>query len=145
MIRPAKVAHAAVLATIHHAAFAHGDAWSSAVIGLQLGLHGAFGLLDERGGMLLARVVADEAEILTLAVMPEARRQGIATALLDAARQRASLDGACRMFLEVGVGNDAARGLYAGQGFVEVGRRRGYYRDGSDALVLRVALNPGAA
>jgi ribosomal-protein-alanine N-acetyltransferase len=146
VIRRATLAHAAVLAAIHGAAFADGDSWSANVIGLQLGLLGAFGLLDERGGMLLARVVADEADILTLAVAPNVRRRGIATALLQAAGHRACRDGARCLFLEVGVANGEAQTLYAGLGFVEVGRRHRYYRDGSDALVLRLPLEPvGAA
>ncbi|HXT79727.1 MAG TPA: GNAT family N-acetyltransferase [Acetobacteraceae bacterium] len=144
MIHSATLVHAAALAAIHGAAFSDGDSWSANVIGLQLGLLGGFGLLDERGGMLLARIVADEAEVLTLAVAPEVRRQGIATALLRAARHRAYQDGARCLFLEVGVANGAAQALYGGLGFVEVGRRRRYYRDGSDALVLRLPLNSDA-
>ena len=54
--------------------------------------------------------------------------------------------GAATMFLEVSTRNEAARTLYARAGFTEVGRRARYYADGSDALVLRAALNsPGAA
>lgn len=44
------------------------------------------------------------------------------------------------MFLEVAADNDAARALYAKLGFVEAGRRHGYYGDGADALVLRHSL-----
>jgi ribosomal-protein-alanine N-acetyltransferase len=54
--------------------------------------------------------------------------------------------GAGEMFLEVSARNDAARALYAGLGATEAGLRRRYYPDGSDALVLRLALSPcGAA
>ena len=88
-------------------------------------------------GFVMARRVADEAEILTLAVAPAARRRGVARALVEAA---AGL-GANRLFLEVAADNAAARALYAVAGFAEVGRRRGYYprADGpaADALVLR--------
>jgi ribosomal-protein-alanine N-acetyltransferase len=57
--------------------------------------------------------------------------------MADAARR-----GAREMFLEVAEGNAAARALYAGLGAAEAGRRRRYYPDGSDALVLRLALSP---
>jgi ribosomal-protein-alanine N-acetyltransferase len=78
-------------------------------------------------------------------VTPGARRRGLGTALLAAAMAGARLRGAEAMFLEVAAaGNPAALGLYRGLGFVEVGRRRRYYPDGSDALVLRRDLAGGA-
>ena len=107
---------------------------------LQLGLPGAFGLLDARGGMVLARVAADEAEILTIAVLPEARRRGLGRALLEATATEAAARGAVALFLEVSAENVPARALYAGHGFVPVGQRRGYYADGADALVMRREL-----
>ena len=112
---------------------------------VQLRLPGTFGLLDPAGGMVLARVTADQAEILTIAVVPRLRAQGRAERLLRAAAARADAAGARELFLEVATGNLAARALYARAGFVEVGRRRQYYRDGGDALILRVPLNPAAA
>jgi ribosomal-protein-alanine N-acetyltransferase len=140
MIIEATSAHAAALAAIHAAAFPLGDAWGEDAISLQLGLPGAFGMIDEQGGMLLGRIVADEAEVLTLAVAPAVRRRGIAAALLRSAMARVRADGATAMFLEVATGNAAALALYRREGFVEVGRRRRYYADSSDALVLRVNL-----
>ncbi|MEN0075727.1 MAG: ribosomal-protein-alanine acetyltransferase, partial [Paracraurococcus sp.] len=62
--------------------------------------------------------------------------------LLAAALAGAAAPGAAAMFLEVAAGNAPAQALYAGQGFAEVGRRRRYYADGSDALVLRRDLPP---
>lgn len=142
MIRPAGPAHAAVLSALHAAAFPPGQRWGEAAIGLQLGLPGAFGLLDdEGGGMVLARVAAAEAEILTLAVAPAARRHGLGRALLRAAMAEAATRGAEVMFLEVSASNKAALALYQADGFREVGRRRRYYADGTDALVLRARLS----
>ena len=86
---------------------------------------------------------ADEAEILTLAVIPGQRRHGIGRALLRAATRRAEAMGAASMFLEVAVTNVAARALYATQGFAEAGIRRRYYADGTDALILRSTLQAG--
>jgi len=95
--------------------------------------------------MILARVAADEAEILTLAVTPAARRRGLGTALLRAAMHRARDLGATAMFLEVAVTNQPARALYASLGFSEAGSRRHYYSDGTDALILRSTLTAAAA
>jgi len=140
MIVLATVAHATALAAIHAVGFPPREAWGEDAIGLQLALPGAFGLIDDRGGMLLGRVAADEAEVLTLAVAPAVRRNGVATGLLHAAARHAAVRGARVMFLEVAAGNAAALTLYGGVGFVEVGRRRRYYADASDALVLRMNL-----
>ncbi len=140
MIRRATPAHSAALAAIHGAAFPPREAWGEDAISLQLALPGTFGLIDERGGMLLSRIAADEAEVLTLAVAPEVRRQGVATALLRAAKAHAAAHGAKSVFLEVATGNAGALALYRRAGFVEVGRRRRYYADSSDALVLRTDL-----
>ncbi len=140
MIEPAGIAHAAVLAAIHHAAFPAGQRWGADAMRLQLELPGAFGLVHPRGGMILARIAADEAEILTLAVLPDQRRQGIARALLEAAATRAAVHGASTLFLEVASRNQPARKLYAACGFTQVGQRRRYYADGDDALVLRRQL-----
>lgn len=139
-IIPATAADAPVMAALHAAAFPSNEAWSADAFYLQVMLPGVHGLVHDRGGMILYRVAADEAEILTLAVIPEARRQGIATALLAAAADAARRDGAAALFLEVSVMNEPARVLYARAGFVEVGRRRRYYADGTDALVLRRVL-----
>lgn len=137
---PATPAQAEALAAIHRTAFPPREAWGSDAIALQLVMPGSFGVAEPRGGMLLARVAADEAEVLTLAVLPERRRQGLGRALLDAAMAEARRRGAVRLTLEVAVDNVAARRLYDSVGFVQVGRRSRYYADGGDALVLQVAL-----
>ena len=128
------------MAVLHAAAFAAGERWDAAAFAAQLGLPGVFGLLDERGGLALARVAADEAEILTLAVHPSAQRRGIGRDLLDRALAEAAGRGAAAMFLEVAESNAAARALYAAAGFAPVGRRQGYYVSGADALVFRRLL-----
>lgn len=131
---------AAPLAAIHAEAFPPREAWGEDAIALQLAMPGVFGLLHSRGGMLLARVTADEAEVLTLAVAPAVRRQGIAGALLTGAMAAAREQAAQTMVLEVAIGNTAARALYERAGFVEAGRRSRYYADGGDALILRARL-----
>ena len=87
------------------------------------------------------RAVADEAEILTLAVTPLVRRNGAGRALVEAAAAIAAARGADSLFLEVAATNAAALGLYAASGFETAGLRRAYYADGADALVMRRTLN----
>ncbi len=91
-------------------------------------------------GFLLARAAAGEAEILSIGVAPELRRQGLARRLLEAALPALRERGAQRLFLEVAADNAPALGLYRSAGLTEVGRRRAYYmrRGGpaADALLL---------
>ena len=91
-------------------------------------------------GFILMRAVADEAEILTLAVRPAARRGGQGGRLVGEGVLEAAARGAVRVFLEVAADNAAARALYARAGFVEAGRRPGYYAGPGgarrDALLL---------
>lgn len=125
-----------VLAALHQGAFA--KAWDKAAIENLLAAPGAFAFFTS-DGFVLARVAAGEAEILTLAVQPSARGQGLGRRLVKAAAAHAATLGALAIFLEVGTDNQAALALYAGQGFAQVGRRKAYY-DGTDALILKARL-----
>lgn len=124
-------------AEIHKACFA--QAWSADALRDLLKTAGtlAFSASD---GFVMTRVAGDEAEILTIAVVPGSRRKGIASALLNEAARQASKHGARTMFLEVAENNAAALGLYNRLGFREVGRRKSYYGPGEDALILRAEL-----
>ncbi len=88
-------------------------------------------------GFVLSRVAADEAEILSLAITPAWRGRGFARPLLDLHLRRLAGLGARTVFLEVDEHNAPAGRLYGQAGFVEVGRRRGYYDSGATALTLR--------
>ena len=138
-VRRAGPADLGALARLHAAAF--DPAWSAG----EIAALDAVALLEDDAGLVLVRTVAGEAEILTIGVRPEARGAGVGRRLLEAALAAALAEGAGAVFLEVAEDNPAARRLYAGLGFEEVGRRRGYYpRAGTravDALVLRRALN----
>lgn len=129
---------AAALAALHAAAFE--SPWSAGELAALLAAPGVFALAEPGEGFVLARVAADEAEILTLAVAPAARRRGLGRRLTEAAAELAAAQGAASLFLEVAEDNAAGRGLYAAAGFVEAGRRPGYYaRPGTaavDALIL---------
>lgn len=147
ILEPAGADQAGALAAAHALSF---DApWSAADIAALLASPGAFALAvrsdGEVHGFILARAIAGEAEILTLAVDPAVRRKGLASALLEAATAAARAAGAETLFLEVAADNAAALALYERAGFEAAGRRRGYYaRKGGppvDALVLRRTLN----
>ncbi len=148
-MRPAWDHEAGDLARVHDQAFDH--PWSASEIAELMGSPGAFALVAEDAGpaaFILCRAVAGEAEILTLAVEPAARRRGLARALVEAAAGVARIAGAEAMFLEVADDNVAAIGLYEAAGFDRAGLRRGYYDRGPqgyvDALVMRLDLGRAA-
>lgn len=132
------------LAALHARCFVTPRPWTAAEFTDLLAASGCF-LLTAPDGFVLGRTIADEAELLTIAVAPEARRHGIARALLARFAETARTGGAVTAFLEVAENNPAARALYAATGWQAAGRRRNYYRapDGSaaDALVLRIDLD----
>lgn len=108
-----------------------GEAWTSAQCMGMLSLPGVWlviaSLDDQDVGFALARLAADEAELLLLATRPSARRRGIAGALLRAVIEESRDRAATQIHLEVRAGNDAVE-LYRREGFVKVGERPNYYR-----------------
>lgn len=132
------------LALLHARAFTMPRPWSVQEFRDLLAAPRVFLLTRGVEALLMGQVVADEAELLTIAVDPGLRRQGlgqglVADFLAEAARRRAKT-----AFLEVAAGNAGARALYAQAGFVESGRRRAYYHgpEGTDdAVVMRRALD----
>jgi [ribosomal protein S18]-alanine N-acetyltransferase len=88
-------------------------------------------------GFIMSRLAADEVEILSIAIAPARRGRGWSRPLLDHHLRNLAGLGARAVFLEVDEHNVPARRLYEGAGFHEVGRRQGYYADGTAALVLR--------
>lgn len=94
-------------------------------------------------GYVIALVVSDEAEIADLAVAVGARRRGIGGLLLDHVAAEVAQQGVHTLYLEVRESNAAARALYRSRSFLQVGRRRGYYRQPpEDALLLKRDLAP---
>lgn len=138
---PRKVRHddARQLAVLHAAAFER--PWDEAAFEALLVSFNVFGLMLDGQGFILCRAVADEAEILTLAVAPMVRRNGAGRALVEAAADLARARGADSLFLEVAATNTAALALYASTAFEPAGLRKSYYADGADAVVMRRALN----
>lgn len=96
------------------------------------------------GGFVMASCFAPEAEILTIAVSPDHRRQGIGADLLARLCAQLPTRNIDTVFLEVAAGNHAAIGLYKRFSFQDVGRRKAYYRrndaPAEDAVVMRRAL-----
>ena len=96
-------------------------------------------LSGETVGFSLCRTVADESELLLLAVVPSRHRRGIGRQLLDDFLERARKDAVAHVHLEVRDGNPAVD-MYSAAGFSAVGRRRNYYHapngDRFDAITL---------
>ncbi|WP_341894250.1 tRNA (adenosine(37)-N6)-threonylcarbamoyltransferase complex dimerization subunit type 1 TsaB [Ferrovibrio terrae] len=148
-IRMVGADHAAVLAALHADAFASGhssEAWTEPNLRELLAMPGALALLgvtdgDQPAGFILLRQAADEAEVITLAVHPRQQRRGVARRLLNVGLDKMAGLGATQCFLEVAEDNAPARALYQAAGFIDVGRRSGYYRDAAggarDAIVMR--------
>jgi [ribosomal protein S18]-alanine N-acetyltransferase len=95
-------------------------------------------------GFVLAQLAADEAEILSIGVLPDWQRQGIGRRLVDGVARAVQRAEAKSLYLEVAADNDAAMNLYSRAGFLGTGLRRGYYeRPGSepvDAVTLALRL-----
>ena len=139
-IMQAEPCHAGVLAALHAHSFSEADRWDEAAFSELFTLFGVLtGLAlhqDQPAGFIMVRSAVGEAEILTVCVDPAYRRQGIARKLLQWAEQTVYDNGAERFFLEVSKANESAQALYFSEGFAEVGVRKRYYPDGSDALLL---------
>lgn len=139
-VRPARPEDLPALAALESAGFTPDRAWSATLLELELDAAGGLTFLAEGPagvvGYAAFRTVADESELLRLAVHPDARRRGIGRALVRTGLAASADRGARRCFLEVRLRNRAAIGLYRALGFRTAGRRKGYYRDGDDALVM---------
>lgn len=118
---------------VMHAAFGRrfGEAWTRSQLAGILPMGGVSLVLakepdGELIGFSLFRTVADESELLLLAVLPSHHRRGVGRRLLDDFMQRARNEAVARVHLEVRDGNPAIA-MYHSAGFAPVGRRRNYY------------------
>lgn len=118
------------------------DAWSEQILADELATVVVAEVEGEVVGYATTRVAGDLGDLTRVAVLPEHQRVGVGRSLLARAKELAASGGANRLLLEVSAANEAALHFYAAEGFVEIDRRPGYYRDGSDALVLRLPLGP---
>ncbi|MEI6558568.1 MAG: N-acetyltransferase [Rhodospirillaceae bacterium] len=148
-LRVATAADAPLLAATHALCFTE-EPWPAEAIAGFLESPGVFGLIGDSetadatpaAGFILCRIAADEAEVLSLAVLPAARRAGLAGRLLADALAWAAACGVSATFLEVAEDNRAALALYRGAGFSGVGRRPGYYRRGAGFVAALVLSRP---
>jgi ribosomal-protein-alanine acetyltransferase len=94
-------------------------------------------------GFVAVWLIPPEAQIAAIAVRPEAAGKGLGRGLLRRAHEEARLRGCAVVTLEVSHRNAAARHLYESEGYIAVGRRAGYYADGSDAVLMDLNLPGG--
>jgi tRNA threonylcarbamoyl adenosine modification protein YeaZ/ribosomal-protein-alanine acetyltransferase len=136
-VRLASIDDSPVLADIHAASFAKG--WAASELSSMLALPGAGALLVELQGIIYGFVmfqwVAGEAEINTMCVSPNYRRQGFGRDLITGLIAFLK-DNTTRIYLDVSDGNLAAVTLYEQLGFSKTGMRRAYYADGSNAILM---------
>lgn len=130
---------AAAASEIHQICF-NKDGWSADSIKATLATAGAYGLMHEKAGFVIYSCFPPQSEIITIAVLPEFRRNGIGRGLMQAAMAAAKSFGAEQMFLEVACNNKAAIALYRSLGFKDGIIRPQYYADGCDALCMAVSL-----
>ena len=134
------------LAATHCLAFIAERPWTAKEFADLLAQRGTI-LTGTSDSFVLGRVTLDEAEVLTVATAPDARRQGLARAALAAFCSKARAARATSAFLEVAADNAPALALYHAEGFAQVGQRRAYYvrtdAAPADALVLRRPLTQG--
>ena len=132
------------LATLHARAFPTNRSWSSGEFAALLESPFVF-VSAQAHAFALGRVIADEAELLTLVTDPRHRRRGLARTCLTRYECEAKERGATASFLEVAADNSAALALYEIAGYETIARRAAYYegQDGTrtDALVLRRRLS----
>lgn len=83
---------------------------------------------------------APQADVQTIGVIPEARRQGLGRVLLTQLVNEARRRGATELFLEVRADNPGAQSLYDSLGFEPIATRARYYRGGVDAVIMRLRI-----
>ena len=127
------------MAALHARCFTTPRPWRADEFAETLGMPGTF-LLPRPNGLLVGRIILDEAELLTLAVAPEARRQGLGRALLSGFTTALRERGVASAFLEVAADNIAARALYRSENWQQCGVRRRYFGPRTDAIVMRLVL-----
>lgn len=130
---------AADLAATHAAAFADRRAWSAQEFQRFLDSPHVI-LCGDAKSFLLGRVIADEAEVLTLATDPKFRRKGLAQICLVNFLDRATDHGAAFVFLEVAADNAPAKALYLKNNFIVTGERPGYYTSTTGEKVSAVLM-----
>ncbi len=147
-IEPAEQADAETLARLHAQGFYRGwprEDFSAYIAGHDTPIYVACDAKRRIAGFAMLRLVADEAELITIAVDPKWRKRGVGLALMRAVFEDLRMTPARQLFLEVAADNPAALRLYARLGFAQVSERQGYYAraDGRPATALVMARDLG--
>lgn len=146
-VRPATAGDVPALAVMERDLFGV-DAWSEDAVREEVLGDGRHALVAVEEGAVAGYAITlrsdDLVDLQRIAVLPDHRRRGMAGGLLEEALAVAREEGANRCLLEVSAANTGALAFYAGAGFVEIDRRRRYYRDGSDAVVMRRSFGRAA-
>jgi ribosomal-protein-alanine N-acetyltransferase len=119
--------HPEALAELHALCFTTPRPWRADEFSDLLQTRGTF-LISHTNGFALGRIAGPEAELLTIAVHPDAQNAGHGARLVDDFLCKAATSGAKDIFLEVAENNQAAIALYLKSGFTEVAKRREYFK-----------------
>jgi len=135
---------------IDQACFARGISYTRRELAFYIGQKRGFTLVAEFDGKIAGFVVVDrdrqsQAHVITIDVLPEARRSGLGSRLMAAAEERLRFLGCSGVFLETAVNNAAALAFYERHGYTVVHTIPRYYLDSIDALVLAKDLAPLAS
>lgn len=133
------LADAHTLSALHARCFTTPRPWSSAEFATLLA-DPACVTLTTPHGFATARIVLDEAEVLTICIAPESQNQGHGRILLLALHTALQARRVHEVFLEVATTNSAARSLYAKAGYAEAGIRKDYYQSAGKTAVHAVVL-----
>lgn len=147
-IEPAEPADAEIVAKLHARGFYRGwprEDFAAYIAGPDTPVYVACDAKRRIAGFAMLRLVADEAELITIAVDPKWRKKGVGLALMRALFEDLRMTAAKRLFLEVAADNPAALKLYARFGFTKLSERQGYYTraNGQPATALVMARDLG--
>jgi [ribosomal protein S18]-alanine N-acetyltransferase len=142
----ASIVHAGIISVLHGACFE--EIWNEKSISEMLNMPGMIGFLIETEekipqGFIMMRVAADEAEIISIGVIPAARKKGLASILLLKSIKRAAISNVAKIFFEVAEDNKAAIAFYKTFGSQIIGKRLGYYKRSSkkiDAIIYSLNI-----
>ena len=142
----ASIVHAGIISVLHGACFE--EIWNEKSINEMLNMPGMIGFLIETEekipqGFIMMRVAADEAEIISIGVIPAARKKGLASILLLKSIKRAAISNVAKIFFEVAEDNKAAIAFYKTFGSQIIGKRPGYYKRSSkkiDAIIYSLNI-----
>jgi len=133
------------LAELHALCFTSPRPWRADEFSELLAARGVF-LICHQNGFAMGRIAGPEAELLTIAVHPDARNTGFGTRLMDDFLCKAATLGAKDMFLEVAENNPAAIALYQKSGFAQIAKREAYFQPTSGparaALIFKYTILP---